>query len=78
MEPRFGERLFVPGFPRLITWQGWAVVLALLLAIVAEARYIGIATVLGLVVLVAIGIAYVAVTMITSGKSWSWGIFKQR
>ncbi len=48
METRIGERQFVPGFPRSITWQGWAVVLGLLLAIVAEARYIGIATVLGL------------------------------
>ncbi len=46
MESRIGEVQFVPGFPRSITWQGWAVVLALLLAIVAEARYIGIATML--------------------------------
>jgi hypothetical protein len=77
MNPWFGERWFVPGFPRPITWQGWVVALALVGAIVADARYIGIATALGIVVLVAAFIAYVAVAMITSGKSWSWGLYKQ-
>jgi hypothetical protein len=78
MKPWFGERWFVPGFPRPITWQGWVDVLALVGAIVYDARYIGIATTLGIVVIVVAFICYVAVAMVTSGKSSSWGIFKQR
>ena len=73
--PWFGERRFLPGFPRPVSWQGWVVSVIVVAVIVLDARYLRIPTPLGVAVLVLALAAYALMAWLTGGGGWSWGRF---
>ena len=77
-QPWFGDRMLMFGFLRPITWQGWLVALGLIAVCIADGRFVGTNQPLGIVILLAAVAVYALIAQLTSGRFWSWGIFKSQ